>query len=214
MYGLTEIIEFVRSYGLRDLLRAAVRRYVFRHEKQIVSVASLDEPIHEMYLRMDEVAIREAAPEDVEELHALLVEHRWPRTRKQLREWLSGDNACAVAVDNGRIVGYGCVTRELSSRDPLLTKGIMQAVDFGEDDVWTADAFVAASHRATGVYPAISAETRKVARRLGARRVVGTISSGNVLSRRVHRKLGCTEVGELTFQRFLFFTKVTFTPIP
>ena len=209
LHHLREILEYLNAYGLGGLIQAFVKRYVFRHDTEILAVRSMLGPVPEIQPTRD-VAIREATLDDVAELFAVASAHRWKRTRRLLSDWIVGGNPFLVAVSDGEIVGYACITLGFSSRDPLLLEGIGRALDIGPGDAWVADAFILPSHRGNRIYPALGSRLLRQARDAGVRRVVATILADNGLSRSAHRKIGVDEIGTLTFRRMLFWKKVTY----
>ncbi|MFH0962989.1 MAG: GNAT family N-acetyltransferase [Planctomycetota bacterium] len=213
MHPASEIVEYAKTYGPASLLAAGVRRFLFRCEKQVLTVRY---PTGE-HPRIDtpaDIGIRKATMEDIDELFRAVSSSNWPRTRRQFADWISKGGPFLVAIIGGKIAGYSCVLLDFASHDPLLIRAMLTAVTLHRTDAWGRDAFVLPTYRGHQVYPALGIAMLRLARDMGIRRIFSTIASENAGSRSAHKKIGCTELGELTFRRFLCFSSVTFHPFP
>ena len=208
MYTITDVVQYVRAEGISRLFRAVLRRYVYRNEKETIVRRSLEGsiPRRESHHTID---IRRASVTDVPGMHKLAVESEWWRSRNQLMEWVEKGYPFFVAIADGRIVGYSCISLELVRRDPTFNRLTARAVGFVRGDGWGADALVVPRVRGKGVYGALGAETLRCAWDMGCRRVIGTVSTDNGSAVDAHQSIGFESVGQLTVQRLFFYKRVT-----
>lgn len=205
-YSISEIIEYAKAYGLLSLFKAGGKGFVFRRDKEILLSLSLEDPIPEIQ-PLHTITIRKATLADVGELHQSIIKHNWWRSKKQLSEWIAKGYPFFLAIAEDKIVGYACVSLEVSLRDPTFIKETIKAINFKDDDAWGADAFVLPTHQGSRIYPALAIETMKCAKAAGYRRILATVSPNNFSARSAHKKIGYKETKEITFSRMLFFKR-------
>jgi GNAT superfamily N-acetyltransferase len=205
-YSISEIIEYVNENGLLSLFKAGVKRFVFRRDKEILLSLSLEDPIPEIQ-PLHLITIRKAILADVGELHQSTMEHNWWRSKKQISEWIAKGYPFFLAIAEDKIVGYACVSLEVSLRDPTFIKEIIKAIHFEDDDAWGADAFVLPTHQGSRIYPALATETMKCAKAAGYRRILATVSPNNFPARSAHKKIGYKETKEITLSKIFFFKR-------
>lgn len=203
------MIDYLRARGLRGVLEGLTRRFLYRDDRRYITERRLDEPIPEVF-PLDGVALRQATAQDVEALHAAIVENGWWRRRSELSEWIRRGYPFSVAIGDGRLLGYACVAFEPTCRDALLRR----AVRLKDGDAWGADAFVIRQVRGRGLYTALGACVLKRARELGYRRVLSSVPADDLAVRSAHRKTGVREIREIAMFRLLFYTRVSISELP
>ncbi len=204
MHSISEIIAYAKEHGLLGLFKAGVRTFIFHRHQRVVTCLSLEEPLPEIQ-PLQNITIRKATLADVGELHQLVADHNWPRTRDELSEWIAKGYPFFVALGEDKIIGYVCISLGIPSGHPILDK----AINSQDGDAWGADAFVMPAYRGKRIYAALASATCKCTAAAGYRRVFGTISSHNSSSRSAHQKIGCKEIKEITSCRVLFFRRTS-----
>lgn len=204
-FSLREIIQYAQDFGLIGLLNELWKHLVYRHETQIITSRPLNEPILEIAPPTN-IFFRSASINDIEMIRDALAEANWHRSVSRLRYWITNGDPFIVAEHDGLLIGYAVLSLKVFLRDRLLLRSIQNAIDIRSDDAWGADAFVRPSYRGKNIYPALAIELFKKGKKARVHRVLGAITVNNNSSRAAHKRLGCREICEVSFWRFLFFS--------
>jgi GNAT superfamily N-acetyltransferase len=201
-----EIIEYVKTLGLLDLVKANIQKYIFLRARRIVLSWSVEGPIpepkgHRKFL--EAVTIRKGTLADAAELHQMMKKHRLWRSVGELRQWIERGCFLFVALYKGEIIGYVCVADEIPSRHSIFRK----AIRLKPDDAYGVHAFVAAEYRGKRVYSTLALEMGRHLRAAGCKRLVLTVDPQNLAVRTANRRRGMKEVAEIEILKVLFFTR-------
>jgi hypothetical protein len=104
MFGVKEVLDFAKGYGLITLLKTGWEYFIFRRTERILTVRYLEEPIPELHPSAD-VTVRKADLEDVSKLHALFVEAGWRRPKQRLEEYIRKGYPVLIAEHAGVYCG-------------------------------------------------------------------------------------------------------------
>ncbi|KPJ63273.1 MAG: hypothetical protein AMS15_00945 [Planctomycetes bacterium DG_23] len=207
MFGIGEIIEYVKTLGLWDLVKANMRKYVFLRIRRIVLSWSVENrmPQPKAYRKfLEAVTIRKGTLADARDLHRMMKEHHLWRSVGELRQWIEKGYFLSIAVCQDKIIGYACVGAEIPRRHSIFKK----AISLRPDDAYGVHAFIVPAYRGKMVYHALALDTFRRARAAGYRRIVATVDSQNLAARSSNKRLGMEEIAEVEITKVLFLTRM------
>lgn len=113
MYSLGEIAEYAKAHGFLSLVKAGVTGLIFCREEQILLCLSLEEPLAEIQPPRN-ITMRKATPADIPGLCEPLIKHNHLRSKKRICKWIAEGYPFFIATDDDKIVGFTCVSPEVS----------------------------------------------------------------------------------------------------
>jgi hypothetical protein len=158
-------------------------------------------PPHASFLR-GRVEVRSATLEDFDGLVACK-----PIPRVFRQRFIANDT-CAVAVLDGRIIGY----QWICTKPVYVEERYAYKIPVPSDTIYTYDIFIVPDHRLAGIWFKFhSVYLREMMQRLHRQRIVGMVDYGNRLAMNTHLRFGfklfCRVFIIKVFRKSFFITK-------
>ena len=137
-------------------------------------------PQHANFLR-GRVEVRAATVEDMDGLTACK-----PIPRVFLQRFKAND-MCAVAVLDGRIIGY----QWICTKPVYVEERYAYGIDVPPDTIYTYDIYIVPEHRLAGIWFKFhSLYLREMMQRLHRQKIIGMVDYGNRLAMKTHLRFG------------------------
>jgi GNAT superfamily N-acetyltransferase len=195
LWGAVRDLAYLMQHERREIgpwLAAFLRSFLYNRIDWIVYTRSLEGHLPSIEVRLL-VTYLVAGADDFARLRELVLPSEFARLGKRLAH----GRICALALYQGRVVGYLWITDEVNFEIDNLQ------LRLGPGDVYFDDAYTVPAYRNQGVYTALHLQGLRDMQGRGFQRAVSIVDVGNLPSRRVHEKLGYQEADRLFFRRIL-----------
>jgi GNAT superfamily N-acetyltransferase len=198
---VAEVAAYVRTRGWRAALERALRAFVYARERWVLTYKPMDADVPVVEARVPG-SIRLARPDDVPALRVF--SHHY--TDEQFRRWVEPGDRLWVFEQDGRLLGYRLVTREL----PRL--GAARRLRLEPTDTFVTNAYTLEPFRGARIGAALTSHVLRANRARGFRREISLIRLDNEASRKMVGLAGAREIEEITLTRVLGVTWVRTRP--
>jgi GNAT superfamily N-acetyltransferase len=215
VYTFSEIRAYIRRKGISGFFKLGIyiihknfNKYIFYRIQEILMALPLEDfqldfPIPE------NITIRSARFEDIDELMQIIKKYRWPTNKKDLTEWINREYPIHVAISKGKIIGYTCVILDLD----FINQKVLTRLKPNPDDAWGRDALILPEYRGEQIYQALSSHSIRGAKAAGYNRILATAIAHNYSGRKAHKKLGQRELKRLNTYKIFTREFVTIRPM-
>lgn len=195
MYTIKGILQYGKKVGwlkLTKLILVKIRKVVFSTETIILNRVPLAR-IPQVKLKIS-LCVREARMDDVPELDEV------DFISDSHKKWLGEGYLFYVALHKGKIVSYVAFQEKIKS-------SMRKVMKLGPGGIWGLNAFTVPEYRGNKIYPFLLSCAVKKLLKMGYKYMYGTIDEKNLISMKVHRRMGMEDLKVLLRLKILGFEK-------